>query len=96
MKGSFSRAGKKSHCSSVSKIKPSSAVASTFTVRRVILNHGFHLKKRLGRPLLYPSYKAVRLDHAQQHQKWGGEWTRVLFFYEKKMEFGWPDGYKYC
>ncbi|CAI9721172.1 ---NA--- [Octopus vulgaris] len=43
------RAVKKSRCSSVSKIKTSAGEGtSTSTVRKVILNHGFHLKKRLA------------------------------------------------
>lgn len=63
------RVVKNSYYSFVSKIKASARVgALIFIVRRVILNHNFHQKKKLGHLLLSVSHKAVRLEFAQQRQ----------------------------
>ncbi|XP_052827546.1 uncharacterized protein LOC128249058 [Octopus bimaculoides] len=84
------RAVKKSRCSSVFKIKASAGVgASISTIRRVILNHCFHPKKQLRRPLLSPSHKALRLMFARQYQTSDGEWTGFLFSDEKKEKGIW-------
>lgn len=70
---------------------------SRYTVRRVLLENLFKVRKRLKKPALSAANKKARLEWAFEHEEWTvDDWKRVYWSDETKINHINNDGKRFC